>query len=156
MKLNLLLHGQDLRGGYLNVDPFAEPDSDKVVGSVTNLDALVHDAQADEIIALDILDFLPACDVDATLEHWVSKLRHGGTVTIGGLDLHEVARRFHLGQIDLDAANQLIHGRQRFPWEYRKSTLALSVLISKLLTLGLIPTRKVYSDEFYCVTARRP
>jgi hypothetical protein len=157
MKVNLILHDQGPLSGYTNVYPFADDQTPGMTrGDVSNLDALVEDGEATEIVALDVIDFLPASAADDVLAGWARKLRHGGKITIGGVDIREVARRLVNQQIDPAQANAILHGPQRAPWEYRKSNLTLQLALDKMAALGLEVVRREPSQFSYLVTARRP
>ena len=92
MKLHLALSGVP-RAGYANVNPFADWDH-----KVADL-ACCEDAEATEILAPDYLDFVPRDATGDTLDLFRRKLRMGGRLVVGGLDLREVGRR--LAQIAL-------------------------------------------------------
>lgn len=156
MRVNLLLNSPTMRNGFLNIDPFATPGDGKIYGHVTCLDGHVEDAQASEILASDVLDFLPPKAVNDAVTHWIKKLRHGGTITIGGLDLREVARRLSSHQISIDEANLLVYGEQSSPWQCRKAAVSLPLMADQLQRTGLVVTGKSYREVFYSVTARRP
>lgn len=157
MKINLLLNSKAVRSGYTNLDPLAPPgDPDRIPGTLTNLDDFVEDAEATEIVALDVIDFVPSTDTNDVLAHWIRKLRHGGILTIGGVDLRDVCKAVVFQQLNLTEANLLLYGEQEAPWQYRKATLTLQHVINALEEQGMEITRK-HSDRFrYCVTARRP
>jgi hypothetical protein len=155
-KLNLLINGGDLRSGYVNIDPLAVGQDEVMAGSVGNLDWIADDAECDEIVALDVIDFLSSTETDATLEHWLKKLRHGGTITIGGIDLYEVAKGILHGRIDVAEANFLIHGNQSVPADCRKANTTIQQMIRVLDGLGYeLLHKKIDGYKFY-ITARRP
>ncbi len=157
MKVNLLIHSNAVRSGFTNVDPLASPGSpDRVQGSVTNLDEIVEDAEATELVALDVIDYVPAPDVPGVIAGWVRKLRHGGQITIGGVDLRDVAKAVVFQQLSPNEAAGLLYGEQVAPWDYRKGTYTIQHVINILLGHGLQIMLKE-SDRFhYYVTARRP
>ncbi len=144
MKLNLLWSGHALNG-YINVDPFGFGEEGKVVADVKNLDDVVDDAEATEIIAEDIIDFLPLGDVERVIEHWIKKLRHGGKIIVGGTDMFEVCKAFSNYTIDLAMANYLLHGAQEKPWEERHANFTLIGLAQFLKERGLnIISKRIY------------
>lgn len=157
MKINLLLNGDGIRSGYLNLDPLADPnDSMKTQGDICNLDEYVDDAEADEIIATDIIDFLPTNDLESVLSHWLSKLRHGGSIVVGGVDIREVARGLLNQRLTLNQANMLLYGGQQSPHDYRKTTLTLQKLLEIFQQLGFKVIQKRQENYFYQVKAERP
>lgn len=156
MKLNLILHESDCRSGYTNCGPIARLGRGAVHSSFSHLDPLCEDAEATELIALDVIDFVSPGEINEMVAHWVRKLRHGGTLTVGGLDLAEVARRLVSGRLDHDAANLLIYGSQDVPALCRKACMPLRVACEVLEAYGLKVLTKTYNECFYVVTSRRP
>jgi hypothetical protein len=126
------------------------------VGDFGNLDEHVDAAECDELIATDILDFLPAHQIDEVLNHWVSKIRHGGTITVGGLDLREVARGLVKHELNINDANLLIYGAQQAAWQHRRSSTTLQNVLAVLTSKGLKPIKKRVESYFYSITMERP
>jgi hypothetical protein len=157
MKINLLYNSNMVRAGYLNLDPFAPPDDpDRINGDIVNLDEYVEDAEATDIIALNVIDFMPSSDTNDIIVGWIKKLRHGGTITIGGVDIRDVAKATIYQQLSLTDTNLLLYGAQRAPWEYKKATLTLQHLINALQGQGMEIMKKHSENFTYHVTARRP
>ena len=150
MKLNLLWSGHALNG-YVNVDPFGFGDENKVVADLKNLDDVVDDSEAMEIIAEDIIDFLPLGDVEDAINHWIKKLRHGGRIIVGGVDMFEACKAFSTYTIDLAMANYLLHGAQEQPWEERHANFTLLGLAQFLEDRGL----KIITKRGYGVSSNR-
>lgn len=156
MKVNLLLSGDGPRSGFLNIDPFAPPDDAlKTRGDICNLDEYVDDAECDELIALDVLDFLPSPELDNVLDNWIRKIRHGGTIVIGGVDIREVANGLIRQELTLEQANKLLYGTQTAPFDYRKASLTLQKLVEIFQARGFKILQKRVSDFFYHVKAER-
>lgn len=156
MKINLLINSTNVRKGFINVDPFATPNDGKLRGNVGNLDGIVDDAECEVLVCDDVLDFIPQDVSGDVLVNWIKKLRHGGTITIGGVDLREVSLAFSRQEIDLQSANILIYGNQRLPVSYRKSSSTIQHVIGLLKSRGLDILDKKVDSCFYSVTARRP
>lgn len=93
MRINL---GDEQKTGYENLS------------DVRNLE--LCDAEATEILALDVIDHISVAEVNVTLDHWVSKLRMGGKLIVGGVDAFSVAKAFSVYQISIDEYNELVHG----------------------------------------------
>lgn len=157
MKINLLLNDASPRSGHTNIDPLAPPnDPLRKVGDFGNLDEHVEAAECDEFIATDILDFIQADQLDDVLNHWVSKIRHGGTLTIGGLDLRSVARGISDYRLSINDANLLIYGAQQAAWQHRRSASTLQIILEVLTSKGLKAIKKRYDGYFYSLTMERP
>jgi hypothetical protein len=155
MRVQLTLGGTSPpREAYLNLDPLATPGDGRVPCSFADLSEFLDDAEASEIVALDVVDRLMTTDADATLIHWVSKLARGGTLAIGGLDLAELSRRCWSRQMSLELANSLLYGGH--PRACRRSARSLSWAAEKLISLGIKPLTKTFDGVFYCVNGVRP
>jgi hypothetical protein len=160
MKLNLLYGPGPIHGeGFLNINPFSDKDTDtQKQGGVENLDEFVDDGEAEQIIALDVIDYLEINKVVPVIVGWVKKLKHGGIITIGGVDLYEVSRNFFRYNISLLQANELIHGKSDMPFLVKKTQFTLKGVIDLLQgQLGLKILKKRLDQETlrYCVEAQR-
>ena len=159
MRINLLYTEEEPRSGYLNVSPFATEETDELkIGDPTfKLSAWVDDAEATEIVANDVIDYLPADIVMDVLSHWVAKLRHGGTLIIGGTDLYEVCKGFTTYAIDVHQANAHLHGHAADnPQFVKKITLTALGLSNFLATMGLTIIKKRVTGYHFIVEAKRP
>lgn len=157
VKLNLLLNGEDVLSGYINVDPYVDDDKQgKVQATLDNLDEFVDDAEAVEIRAVDILDFFPYEKSDALVNHWIKKLAHGGKLIIGVVELVEVAKGICNYSLDVDQANLFLHGEQKFDWQNRKANFTLSQIATYLESKGLKILKKRVSNYRCIVEAQRP
>lgn len=156
MKINLTLNAPAILGGFATIDPYAPPSPDYHTGSIGNLDEYADDAECEAILATDVLDYFSPGDVDAILENWVRKLRHGGTLTVGGIDMKEVARQLSTNEISMNTANRFLYGDQTQPWQTRKATITLPLMCDVLRSCGLKIVRQSLSNCFYTITAERP
>lgn len=152
MKINLLLNSDQIRNDFLNIDPLAP---NNTIGDITNLDDLVDDAEATEFIALDVIDYLPPSALDAILTNWLKKIRHGGLITIGGVDIMQVAKALYRQEVSMTEANILLYGRQSAPWEYRKTTLTMGAIIGILQQNNFKIIQKRMEIYHYIVKAER-
>ena len=152
MKINLILNGHPL-SGYTNVDPHGFGEAGKVVGDFTNLDDIVEDSEATEILALDVIDFLEPDSIEKTISHWVSKLRRGGKIVIGGRDLWQISKAVYYKLIDIKEANEAIRGGGDFA-RFNQSTI--QELISVLESHNLKILKKRINKFDISVEAQRP
>ena len=152
MKINLILDGHPL-SGYRNIDPYGFGDETKTVGDIHNLNDIVEDAEATEILALDVIDFMPSDTVLTAISHWVSKLRHRGTIVIGGKDLWQISKAIHQKILDITEANEAIHGTEEKP---RLSHLTIDRLVSIMEDQGLKILKKRVNKFDMVVEAQRP
>jgi hypothetical protein len=158
MKVNLLLNAPaDVRSGYLNIDPLAPPqDPTRVQGRLDDLTHSVDAAECEELVAHDVLDRFGPDQVDGVLEHWLSRLRRGGRITVSAVDAREVARALLNGTLALADANALLHGEQRNDWELRRVSLTLAQLAEALSSRGFKVLTKRVVNYRAVVTAERP
>jgi hypothetical protein len=134
-----------------------EETDDVKIGDIKNLDPFVNDAEATEIIATDVIDYLPLNDMNTIIDHWVSKLRRGGKIVIGGIDLFQVCKAFTQYDINVETANKLLHGLQDQPHLLKRLTLTLTGLRNYLRDkhgLKILKTR--YAGYSMIVEAQRP
>ena len=157
MKINLLLDDPGaVRSGYLNVDPCA-PDGDvRVRGDVADLGPLVDAGEATEVVALGVLDHLPGHAADGVLRHWLSRLAHGGRLTVGVTDAREVARGVLSGALSIEDANERLCGAQRTAGQFKKSAYMLGQLSGVLESLGYRVLARRIEDYTAVVTVERP
>ena len=135
--------------GYLKISP--------MLGHYLNdISNLVDDNECLEILAPTIINYLPFNQLQQIITGWVGKLRHGGKIVIGGIDLYEVSKRVVRGEIETDLANALLYGTQNGVWDVRRSQLNLKDISDLLSHLGLkIITKKLDGIDMI-VEAVRP
>lgn len=157
MKLNLLYgHGDHLQE-YININPFALEETDNIrISDVKNLDKIVENAEATEIIASDVIDYLALNEINPTLDHWISKMRHGARLVIGGCDSYDAAKALVQFEIDLETFNMLVHGTQDQPHLFKRMCLTLPGLCEYLTDHGLKIIKKRRNGLNYVVEAQRP
>jgi hypothetical protein len=113
MKINLTLESSSSRSGYVNINPLASPDDPNFIrANVNELSIYVDDGEAEEIVALDLIDFVPIQEKENIVRHWLSKLALDGTLTIGGNDLGQITKAYTFNQLDLNQAAELLYGSQ--------------------------------------------
>ena len=153
--LNLMTRDELGLVGFTNIHPDREDES-TLKGSITNLDWVAEDAEVTQLMAVDVIDFLQPQEIEDSILHWCGKLRHGGKIFIGGLDLTEAARLVHLRRINLDDANKLIFGTHSSPSDHRKSAMTMRTVEEILVQNGLKIQQSHFVKAQYCVEAMRP
>lgn len=111
-------------------------------------------AECEEIYAPAILDHIHHTELVQTLEEWVSKLRHGGKITVGGTDLYEMARQITVGSFPMNEANNKLYG-QDLAWHSRKGCYSAMILRELLTQMGLKIDRVALNDYEFVVEAHR-
>jgi hypothetical protein len=158
-RLNLLLDNPaGVRPGYLNLDPLA-PDDDpagRVKCDPGNLDPVVDAGEAAELVAHDLLDRVPLAQANTLLDHWLSKLAHGGTITVSCVDLLEVAKSLQNRLITVEEASTLLHGEQGKNWQFRQANYTLAQIADTLRGKGLKVQQKRINEFRAIVVAQRP
>lgn len=158
MKVNLLIDDPSgVRPGYVNVDPLAPSgDPHRVQCDPTDVDRVCVAGECEELLALGVLDYVPLADAGRVLDHWVSRLAHGGEIALSAVDLLEVSRAVCNRVLSVGDANLLLHGGQRKQWEFRKSSYTLGQLAGLLEARGMELVKQRHSEFKAVVVARRP
>lgn len=146
MKINIINVPGHTFAGFSNIH----------ISEASNLDNLCESAECTRLIAEDIIDYFSSHEVDMIIDNWISKLRHGGTIVIGGIDINQVAKALHNKQIDLVQANVLLFGEQSSPQDYRKSALTATKLVEALQGCGLKILKNRTNNYKYVIEAERP
>lgn len=93
---------------------------------ITNLDALVCDGEAEEIIIDHALSYVDITKLESTIGHLVKKLSHQGKIIITDYDINEVARKFNEYRISLYEFNICVHGY--IPGSPRQSSFSMNTI----------------------------
>jgi len=156
-KVNLIYGIGDVMHTHLNINPFAEDESDVIIrADITNLDKYVDDSELKELVALDVIDYLPMEKTESAISNWIKKIRIGGSVVLGGVDLFEVSKSLCQYRIDITEANMLIHGEQKKPYMTRRANftaIGLSEYLQERFNLQII--KKRINNYKMIVEARR-
>lgn len=161
MKVNLLLaNAGDIRSGYLNIDGAATPEEcekdGRIAGAVDNIEHTVDANELEELVAMDILDYFPMHYADKVLDHWLSRLKHGGRLTLSVADLRQVSRELLNNTADIADVNELLFGKQEKDWQFKKCVFTTSILANILQAKGYIIEKKIAINKRAIVTVRRP
>ena len=76
-KINLIYGEGDVFHTHLNINPFAEKPDGKIIvrDDLSNIDKYADDSELSELIATDVIDFLPANKTSEILENWIKKMQ---------------------------------------------------------------------------------
>lgn len=138
MKLNLGC-GLDIRNDYTNVD-LLQIDLPKEIyrnGDITNIDWIAEESSVDEILALDVLQYIQLSKVQDSLSNWISKLKSGGIIKISTVDIMALAEDFANNKITLSDFVFTAYGKQDHPVNFAKSAIDSSTLTKFLTSNGL-------------------
>lgn len=153
MKLNLLRNSNRVMSGHLNVDIL--PGENKVQGDIANLDPLVDNASCTDIVARNVLEYVPHPEIVNILNHWISKLRHGGKLTIVTTDLRSIAKSIIRDALEPSDYLSLLYGEQRNAFDIKRSILTLGTLSALLESAQLKITNKSMDSFEFSITAER-
>lgn len=162
MKLNLLMYSDNVLAGYRNIDPYPKFQSEqtfsaeKETGDVQNLDRLVDDGECEEIVALDIIDFVASNLKHQVIDNWIKKLAHGGKLTIGGHDLYSTAKALIVGTLSLDDSRSILYGDSTFAFGNRRTLFEVNEIVELLKSKGLVIASKHLQNNKYVISAVRP
>jgi len=156
MRINLMWGNGSPLSGYTNVDPHSYDKEDVVNGDITDLNDIVDDSEATEILVADVIDYLPRAMVAKTISHWVTKLRHKGRIVIGGHDIYEITKIMSQQGISAEEISDVLHGTQNHPWEFKASHTTAADLAKTLEQHGLKILKKRVSGFKMIVEAIRP
>lgn len=157
MKLNLIRHEVDFLTSYKNLSlfPIICNGTKTEFSDFINLDSICDDAEVTEIRAEDILDFMSQPQAEKAINSWIKKLRHGGGISIGGIDTYEVCRMLYQSKIDTKTANVMLRGDQTNPINFRKNGTCLIDMANYLQSRGLKIIKKILNNEKYLIVAQR-
>ena len=108
-----------------------------------------------EILADDIIDFLPYSIIMQTISNWVKKLRHGGKIVIGGIELYEISKIFSQQEIGSEELLIALHGHQSHAWEFKASHITIAELEEILKQHNLQILKKRINGFKMSIEARR-
>ncbi len=161
MKLNLLMNSTDVRANYINIDPFPTlPEhqvfsEEKKQGDIRSLDWITDDGECEDILALDIINFLSPPEIERVTAGWCRKLKQGGSITLGTLDLREICRSMVHSNMPVPDAILALYGPQSQGWDIRKNALTLQILEQILQQNGCRITKKRSNNYKSIVTGQR-
>ena len=140
MKLKVVWKKSEDPEDYLEVIPYED-----------NLDEVCENGEATEILTENIIDYLKADEVGDFINKCISKLRHGGFLTLDGTDFSEIVRLYYNAAIDLAKTNLLLFG------EGNKKSISSGYELSEALTdVGLTVDKCRYENGRYLIKAVRP
>jgi len=86
----------------------------------------------------------------------LKKLRHGGSIIIGGVDCHAIARDIVTNKISLQDLNIILYGSEIPSWDIRRNIFTMQSLVDHLKDLGLKIVKSRIDKYEIVVEAMRP
>lgn len=114
------------------------------------------DNQLEEILAINVIEYLPRAMFDQIINHWITKLSHKGKLVVDFVDLYTVSRLFFLQQLQFQDVNTLLHGEMKVGWDEKKLNLTVPQLSNTLETFGLKVISKKLDGVKATIIAERP
>lgn len=151
MKINLLYDSPDVRSGYVNVDPFAIDDKNRICSDLQSL-GFCSIGEAQEILCHNILSHYNLQDASAIFSEIISKLAHGGVVTISDINAYEVSRQFVVGKISPTEFSSILFGDKHS----RKSLHSMDTILEGFKQFNLQIVAKKIEGFNFSVSAVRP
>ncbi len=105
MRINL---GTDTRQGYINVGKTPGPNI--TLGDFKNLTGITQDGTAEELVAIDVVQYIDHANLLGVLSNWVSKLSKGGEIYIQAPDSSLLGTIMQYEQTTVEQINKLIFG----------------------------------------------
>ena len=121
--------------------------------NLLNLDAVAQPNECTEILADNILDYIPTNNMYDVLKHYASKLRHNGKLIISGTDIVLVAKDIVTQRLNLVEANKIIYGDRT---EVKSGMISMFDIIPLIESIGLKVMKKSYNDYIFTLEAVRP
>ena len=145
--------------GYLNIcqGPATTNDQERVYAELQNIDNMVDHNECTDVLALDVIDYLPLGLRHNVINHWCTKVAHGGTITLSGLNLQEVTRLIFNGKIsDVAEINRIVYGNISNVWTIRKSFTPPEDTAGMIMSTGQFDiVAQRFDGVFYVITAKR-
>lgn len=143
-----ITNGEDTQKNYETVSP--------LLGHNIRLlnNELVANSECDEILAPDIIDYIPTSSLTETLRNYVSKMRKGSVISIGGTDLFMLCTIIVRRECSVLEANQEIFGGS-YSHLCKNSLIGINDCSGLLEELGLKILSKTLDGVKYLVKAQR-
>lgn len=122
MKFNITIEPLELNG-YTNISPLK---------GMNILAPKIEPNSAREII-LECMDVVPVQKIEQFLALYISKLRHGGTITLCGTSASLALKALFNDQIDIVEYNKLAYGNNAHPWDIKRGLYEIDFLKTLLL-----------------------
>ena len=139
--------------GFIHIDPKPAEENVPAYNGLLedlNLDGIVDNNECTEIIAGELINFIPVEKVFTVLTHVCMKLRHGGRIIVGGVDARMLALGMFNGGVDPKEFNNILYA------EGHKSVLPMNDMAALLSKIGLIVTSREMNGVSYLISAERP
>lgn len=152
MKLFVTINKEPINT-YITVDPFGG--SNKIAIDHRNLDQACSTNECMEIYAPEILDHVHFTELDNFIKHYISKLRHGGRLIIGGTDIRDIAKKIIKDELSINDVNNLFFGMSPMNWLSKTGSYTMHDIVNLLKQNGLKIVKQKCDDIKYIIEAKR-
>ncbi len=104
MKLRLHIDEFEMNG-YDNIRLTTE-----TAKNVDKLEVAIDFGEAEEVIAENVVDYLPIAKVENTVQLWSRWLKKQGRLIITGMDLQEISKAVASYAVNVPDANEMLYG----------------------------------------------
>ena len=154
MNININYGNGTVLSGFINLDPLTDKETDNLIRcDIRNLDEICENAECEQLIAEDVVSYFHFNEINEIMSNWISKLRHGGIMIIGGTDLSDTSRLLTTKRIDVMDANKILFGEAD---KTRKSSVSPKEMCAYLEGYGLKVLSKKLMDSHYMIKVVRP
>jgi len=157
MRLNLGC-GSDIRTGFTNIDVAQQqlPLGLYRQGDVSNLDWLCTNSSVEEMLVLNVLQYIPYKVMDQVLSNWANKLCNNGCIKILSPDINILCKLFSSRNMDLTTFSANVFGSQDQIVNFGKSATDMKDICRQLESLGLKVVIARYENTMFYVEAIKP
>lgn len=152
MKIRIGYKQPDMKN-YLHIDPHPLNSNIPAYNGQLedlNLDNIVDNNECTEIVAGELINYIPVEKVFNILNHVCMKLRHGGRIVVGGTDVRVVSLGVVNGSLDPKEFNNIVFA------DGNKSILPMNDMADILCKIGLTILSREFNGVNYLITAERP
>lgn len=115
-----------------------------------------EDSECTEILAPEILDFIPVEQFNTVMTGYMQKLRHGGRLILGGTDLMETLKSYITGMIDSIQVNHILYGNNKHAWSLKRASYSLHEVADYFDQLGYKILKKRIATPQMLIEVQRP
>lgn len=138
LKLNLFFGEGQILSSHLNLSPLVENETDNLKRcDLRQLDMVVDNGEAEEIICTNILTHFPIEVVPYIIDNWLGKLAVGGKLIISDTDIEIVCDKYNSGNLNDADLNSILYGKADAPLTLKRSIFNSQILINFLKSKGL-------------------
>lgn len=147
MRLYLGINIEEERNGFTKIDP--------VLGkNPLTLDEYCDKNECEEIYGPYILNYIGPDKLLDVTAHYISKLRHGGKILLGGTDLYNVAVKIVNGDVSFMDSNRLLYNTLPV-WNLKQGCYSAMIISDIFENAGLKITKKYIDGDNFIVEGCR-